>query len=340
MTVTQSAIVLLPPANVTASDGLPDKVAVTWTATSSATGYDVYRAAVNDSAVATKLNASPVVGSSFDDTTVTAGVGHFYWVKSRNGALESAAFSNSDAGIRPTVVPPSIATPPLSRVVRLGGSTTLAVVATGGAPLTYQWKKDAVAIDGATSATLAINNAQFAQAGAYTVTVTNTQGSPTSAPAQLAVVKAEQSFTGGYTPGGTATIGVAISFAGAPVALGLDAILPDGWSYAGGTDEPATKPIVGTTSVLGWAWDGVPTSPIAFSYRLNVPTGDSEGKSIRGRLVFRQDSGPSDVLLLPDPLELSNNYTADTDRDSRISLIELTRVIEIYNTRNGTVRTG
>jgi hypothetical protein len=33
-------------------------------------------------------------------------------------------------------------------------------------------------------------------------------------------------------------------------------------------------------------------------------------------------------------------HDADTDRNWRLSLLELTRVIELYNTRNGTVRTG
>jgi hypothetical protein len=33
-------------------------------------------------------------------------------------------------------------------------------------------------------------------------------------------------------------------------------------------------------------------------------------------------------------------HTADTNADFRISLVELTRVIELYNTRIGTTRTG
>jgi hypothetical protein len=33
-------------------------------------------------------------------------------------------------------------------------------------------------------------------------------------------------------------------------------------------------------------------------------------------------------------------HAADTDHNSRLSLFELTRVIELYNVRNGTTRTG
>lgn len=48
------------------------------------------------------------------------------------------------------------------------------------------------------------------------------------------------------------------------------------------------------------------------------------------------------VLAKPDPLNVSQvtTHSADTDRNYRISLLELTRVIELYNTRNGTTRTG
>jgi hypothetical protein len=37
---------------------------------------------------------------------------------------------------------------------------------------------------------------------------------------------------------------------------------------------------------------------------------------------------------------LANHHSADTNRDGRFSLLELTRVIELFNTRAGTARTG
>lgn len=45
---------------------------------------------------------------------------------------------------------------------------------------TYQWKKDNVAISGATSSTFSLTNTTEANAGSYTVTVTNANGSVTS----------------------------------------------------------------------------------------------------------------------------------------------------------------
>jgi len=48
------------------------------------------------------------------------------------------------------------------------------------------------------------------------------------------------------------------------------------------------------------------------------------------------------TMAKPDPLVIrsASLHTADSNRDGRISLTELTRVIELYNYRSGTTRTG
>ncbi len=53
-------------------------------------------------------------------------------------------------------------------------------------------------------------------------------------------------------------------------------------------------------------------------------------------------AGALEVLAQPEPLRLlaAAHHSADTNRDLRISLLELTRVIELYNTRQGNLRTG
>ena len=45
------------------------------------------------------------------------------------------------------------------------------------------------------------------------------------------------------------------------------------------------------------------------------------------------------MMAKPDPLRVPG-HSADADGNGRISLVELTRVIELYHTRNGSVRTG
>lgn len=83
---------------------------------------------------------------------------------------------------------PTIVTQPLSAIVGAGATATFTVAATP-APLTYQWRKDGLAIPGATSATLTIPNAQAANEGSYTVVVSNnTGGSVTSNAATLTVL--------------------------------------------------------------------------------------------------------------------------------------------------------
>ena len=87
-----------------------------------------------------------------------------------------------------TVISPvSITTQPTAQTVIVGNTATFSVVATGSAPLTYQWSKDGVAISGATAATYSIAATTTANAGSYTVLITNSVGSVTSAPATLTV---------------------------------------------------------------------------------------------------------------------------------------------------------
>src|SRR5205823_14044741 len=88
----------------------------------------------------------------------------------------------------PPPVPPSSPTPPLNQPRTAGQTATFTVVATGTAPLSYQWQKNGAAISGATSAsyttpatTSADNSAKFV------VVVSNTAGSVTSNAATLTV---------------------------------------------------------------------------------------------------------------------------------------------------------
>lgn len=68
----------------------------------------------------------------------------------------------------------------IGSTLSLGQSYNITVLATGGAPLSYQWFKDGAAISGATSVTYSINSFSSGDVGAYTVTVSNGSGSVTS----------------------------------------------------------------------------------------------------------------------------------------------------------------
>lgn len=86
-------------------------------------------------------------------------------------------------------VAPTIETQPQNQTVTEGQTATFTIAAAGTGPLTYQWKKDGNNIEGATTATLTISDAQAADAGSYSVVVTNQEGSVISNTATLTVNK-------------------------------------------------------------------------------------------------------------------------------------------------------
>jgi hypothetical protein len=77
---------------------------------------------------------------------------------------------------------------PSPQAVELGGTATFRVEAAGWPPPQFQWFKDGVLLTGATQSTLVLSNVMQAQAGAYSVVVSNTAGASASAPASLLVL--------------------------------------------------------------------------------------------------------------------------------------------------------
>jgi hypothetical protein len=112
------------------------------------------------------LSGTPTAGGNFN-FTVTA--------TDANGCAGARAYTLS------VIVPPSISVPPASQTILPGGTATLTVTATGTGPLSYQWQLNGTNIAGATSDSVTLTNATAADAGHYTVVVTNSGGSVTSA---------------------------------------------------------------------------------------------------------------------------------------------------------------
>ena len=82
---------------------------------------------------------------------------------------------------------PFIVVQPYSQFVQAGSTATFGVLADGQPPLHYQWHNGTGILANATNSSLTINNVQFATAGVYSVDITNSFGSVTSAVAQLTV---------------------------------------------------------------------------------------------------------------------------------------------------------
>jgi hypothetical protein len=86
------------------------------------------------------------------------------------------------------VTAPVVADAPSSVVVVAGSPATFAVAPTESAGMSYQWRKGAVNIPGATSSIYTKSGTALADAGSYTVTLTNLAGT-TSSSANLGVVQ-------------------------------------------------------------------------------------------------------------------------------------------------------
>lgn len=86
------------PTGVSATDGTQtDRVRITWSASSGATDYQVFRSAINNSTSATSIGTT--ASTTFDDLTTAVGETNFYWVTATNSGGTSP-FSASDAGFR------------------------------------------------------------------------------------------------------------------------------------------------------------------------------------------------------------------------------------------------
>jgi hypothetical protein len=118
--------------------------------------------------------------------------GAYYAVVTNTGgvAISSPATVTVNAVTTPpvvVVVPPTVAAPPVAAALLLGAGHQLTVTATGTAPFSYQWFRDAAPIPGATASSLTLQTVRLSDAGSYTVVVRNSAGSITSAPVTVTV---------------------------------------------------------------------------------------------------------------------------------------------------------
>ncbi len=83
------------PTGLAASSGRTDGIQLSWNAAESATSYEIYRAASNNSAAAVKV--ATVSATSWIDATVASGTTYWYWVKAVS-AGGASAFSPPASG--------------------------------------------------------------------------------------------------------------------------------------------------------------------------------------------------------------------------------------------------
>src|SRR5947207_9497666 len=119
-------------------------------------------------------------------TTSSDSGSHFTVVVSNTA--DSVTSNAATLTVSAAAVAPSITTQPASQTVTAGQTAMFAVVATGTAPLAYQWNKNNVAIGGANSSSYATPATTSSDNGRqFTVIVSNAAGSATSSAAMLTV---------------------------------------------------------------------------------------------------------------------------------------------------------
>jgi Immunoglobulin domain/Immunoglobulin I-set domain len=127
-----------------------------------------------------------------------------------------AVNSNNAGNNSSTPTAASITTQPAAQTVTMGQAATFAVVATGTAPLTFQWQKNGANIANAAAASYTTPATTMTDNGSkFSVVVSNSAGTVTSAAATLTVNAASaapaitaQPASKAVTPGQTATFSV------------------------------------------------------------------------------------------------------------------------------------
>ncbi len=238
-------------------------------------------------------------------------------------------------------VPPTITTQPVAQTISTGGTAVFTAVATGAS--SYQWKLNGANITGATSATLVIRNAGAANAGSYTVDITGSGGTATSAAATLTlsastnfgrisnlsvltnITATEPSFTvATVIGGGTGTKAVVVRAAGPSLgALGVPGTISD----------PQLKIFNGASVQIGASdnWAGDPALQAAMAsvgaFPYTGPTSKDAAVADAGVVAGSYSVAVSGVggatgAVLAEIYDASSNLTATSTRLTNVSVLK------------------
>ena len=143
-----------------------------------------------------RVNQTGTAGASSGWVRIASGVnfavGTAGYVRLSNNSLPVGTAAIADA-VKLVFVPPPPSAPRISAqpsgvTTNQGKTVTFTVAASGTAPLAYQWRREGTNLTGATVTSYTKTNVQPADAGNYSLVITNSFGAANSANALLTVV--------------------------------------------------------------------------------------------------------------------------------------------------------
>ena len=146
-----------------------------------------------------------------------------------SNALGAATSANALVTV---LAPPAITAQPQSLVIDQGSNATFSVTAAGSLPLSYQWEFNSTNIPGATASSFTLASAQVADAGNYSVVVTDAAGAAVSSNATLTVLA-------------PAEPAIAISLAGSGISISFTSQLGSNYllEYKNSLEDPVWTPL-------------------------------------------------------------------------------------------------
>ena len=262
LTVNETTAINIQPQPQTVCEGTPTSFSVTASGTNLTYGWRKNGAAINDGGTYSgtqTANLSIAAPHALEQGTYDCVIG---------GACGDLYTDPVTLTINATT---SVTDDPNDVTVFAGQPASFSITAAGAA-LTYQWRKDSVAISGATASTYSIAATLAGDAGSYDCEVSGACGTATSAPATLTVNASTASaalslFAAGgcHAPGSTLTVEVNMSAATTPIVGGQFFLSYDpnylGFTSADPGDAPYTNEIYESVDDLAGTIDygvGIP----------------------------------------------------------------------------------
>jgi len=298
----------------------------------------------NTGAASVTISEAAVTGSGFSlvgsmsAVSIAAGQKHTFQIRfsptvsgSDSGSVTIASdATNSSVDIRlggTAMAGLAISTQPASKTVTDGQTATFSVTAAGSAPLAYQWKKNGVAISGATSATYTTPPATTSENGvSFTVTVSNGEDddSVTSNPAMLTV---------DASPSTLSTSKTSLDFP--DVNVGAGSVLPVAVTNTGNSEVTISNVVI---AGAGYTASGVQSGQILAPGQtgtLNVTFDPSGTGTIAGSLTVTSNAANS-----PARIALSGTGVQAVQHSATLSWADSDSTVTGYNVYRSTVSGG